>query len=138
MFLRFDKRFDDSDESVTNIVNIALIVNIVVTIIVTVVVAIVATIVVTIFVKVVIKIVGKIVKIASPSASIVSIFDIFLLAKQNDNSRYGERFEDEDMEQMMKDADLDRLVVLSFLIFHFEKEFLFLLSYSERLVVLTF
>ena len=61
-----------------------------------------------------------------------------LLAKQNDNSRYGERFEDEDMEQMMKDADLDRLVVLSFLIFHFEKEFLFLLSYSERLVVLTF
>ena len=62
----------------------------------------------------------------------------FLLAKQNDNSRYGERFEDEDMEQMMKDADLDRLVVLSFLIFHFEKEFLFLLSYSERLVVLTF
>ena len=48
-----------------------------------------------------------------------------LLAKQNDNSRYGERLEDEDMEQMMKDADLDRLVVLSFLIFHFDKEFLF-------------
>ena len=68
----------------------------------------------------------------------MSIFYTFLLAKQNDNSRYGERFEDEDMEQMMKDADLDRLVVLSFLIFHFEKEFLFLLSYSERLVVLTF
>ena len=38
-------------------------------------------------------------------------------AKQNNNSRYGERFEDEDMEQMMKDADLDRLLVLSFLIF---------------------
>ena len=94
-----------------------------------------------IIVQIVVKIIANIViivKIASPSASIVSIFDIFLLAKQNDNSRYGERFEDEDMEQMMKDADLDRLVVLSFLIFHFEKEFLFLLSYSERLVVLTF
>ena len=85
IFLRFDKRFDDSDESDINIVNIALIVNIVVkivvtiviTIVVTVVVAIVATIVVTIFVKVVIKIVGKIVKIASPSASIVTIFHIF-------------------------------------------------------------
>ena len=94
-----------------------------------------------IIVQIVVKIIANIViivKIASPSASIVSIFDIFLLAKQNDNSRYGERFEDEDMEQMMKDADLDRLVVLSFLFFHFEKEFLFLLSYSERLVVLTF
>ena len=65
MFLRFDKRFDNSDESDTNIVNIALIVTIVVKIV------------VTIVVKIVFKFVGKIVKIAPPSASIVSICYIF-------------------------------------------------------------
>ena len=69
MFLRFDKRFYNNDESDTNIVNIALIVNIVVTIVV--------MIVVTIVVKIFIKIVGKIVKNASPNASFVSICYIF-------------------------------------------------------------
>ena len=65
MFLIFDKRFDNRDESDTKIVNIALIVNIVVTIV------------VTIVVKIFIKIVGKIVKNASPNASFVSICYIF-------------------------------------------------------------